>query len=193
MNYQLTLNGNDMYLSNLKTIIDYIKINGDKPTCHTITISHSEKAEIQLYMNFALEQNSNNPPKYASLNILGFKNSSGESFRFDINPFPCEEILKNANKLSISGSYKSLGYPTELPKISYENLFESIEILKNYTQKTKIEKPQLDAIARLIIISSEAVRFSSVAKGVASVLNNQTNFSPNSFEIIGWGGHSIAS
>lgn len=193
MNYQLKLNGNETYLSNLNTIIDYVKINGDKPTCHTITISHSKKTEIQLYMNFALEQNSNNPPKYASLTILGFKTNSGENFKFDINPFPCSEFLENATNLPMSGSYKSLGYPTELPNITDENLFESIEILKNYTSKTKIEKPQLDAIARLIIISSEAVRFSSVAKGVASILGNQSSFSPNSFEIIGWGGHSIAS
>lgn len=193
MNYQLELNKNGMYLSNLNTIIDYIKMNGDKPTCHTITVSHPKGTEIQLYMNFALEQNSNNPPKYASLNILGFKTNSGEEFKFDINPFPCSEFSKHTNNLLISGSYKSLGYPIELPKISDENLFESIEILKNLTTTTKIGKIQFDAITRLIIATSEAVRFSSVSNGINSVLGNNSSFNPNPFEIIGWGGHSIAS
>ncbi|MEC4004337.1 ribosome-inactivating family protein [Flavobacterium sp. SUN052] len=193
MNYQLTLSSGAVYLSNLKTIIDYIKKNGNKPTCHTISISHPKGIEIQLYMNFALEQNSDCPPKYASLNILGFKTTTGEEFVFDINPFPCSEFSKNATTIPINGSYKSLGYPLNLPIITDSNLLESITILNQFKGTKEIQKQELDALTRLIIATSEAVRFSSVANGINSVLGNSSNFTPNSFEIIGWGGHSIAS
>jgi hypothetical protein len=43
------------------------------------------------------------------------------------------------------------------------------------------------------IITSEAIRFSSVESGIKEILENNLEFTPNSFEIIGWGGHSIAS
>ena len=192
MNYQLTLAKNGVYTSDLKTIIDDIRKNGTEPKCHTITISHPKGIAIELYMNFALEQNRNNPPKNASLNILGFKTNTNDEFVFDINPFPCSEFSKNATKILINGSYRSMGYPMDLPVITDSNLHQSIEILNNFKIANEIQKKELDALTRLIITISEAVRFSSVAIGINSVLGNDTSFTPNSFEIIGWGGHSIS-
>jgi len=82
----------------------------------------------------------------------------------------------------------------QLPSITNENLHESITILNNIINSSQIGQKEYDSITRLIIILSEAIRFTSVAKGVNSVLdNNEVSFNPNLFEIIGWGGHSIAS
>jgi len=192
MDYLLRLNSNRIYTSDLKTIIDSIKMNGNNAKCHSITLSHPKGVEIALFMNFALEQNSYNPPTNASLKILGFKIKNGNEFLFNINPFPCQNSNKNAQKIAIDGTYKSLGFPMELPKITAVNLFESIVILNNYDTVRPIEKKECEAITRLIIATSEAIRFSSVANGISSVLENDTAFTPNSFEIIGWGGHSMA-
>jgi len=194
MNYKLRLENKGIYISDLQTIINSIKENGNKTSCDSIIISHPKGSEITLLMNFGLETNSKNPPANASLNILGFKTSNNQEFIFDINPFPCEKSKINTKKMVVDGSYKSLGYSMKLPSITNENLHESITILNSIINSSKIGQKEYDSITRLIIILSEAIRFTSVANGVNSVLdNNEISFSPNLFEIIGWGGHSIAS
>ncbi len=193
MNYSLRLTKGNHYLADLKAIIDSIKVNGNKAQCHSIVVSHPEGYDIELFMNFGLEQNSCNPPVKYSLNILGFKNSKSQEFTFNINPFPCIDLNFNAKKLNIDGTYKSLGFPMQLPKIKNIDLLNSIQILNNFSSSNEIGKQECEALARLIIITSEAIRFTSVANGIKNILENENEFTPNSFEIIGWGGHSIAS
>ncbi len=60
-------------------------------------------------------------------------------------------------------------------------------------KENKESKTFYEAIAKMSIITSEAIRFSSVESGIKEILENNLEFTPNSFEIIGWGGHSIAS
>lgn len=192
MEYHLRLIPGGIYNSDVEVIRNSIKINGDKVCSHSIVVSHPEGVSIALQINFALELNAKNPPKEASLNILGFTTNSGRKLRFNIDPFPCTEFTIGAQTLETNGSYKSLGHPMELPKITDNNLLESIKILANYNGST-IKEPELDAVCRLIIATSESIRFSSVAKGINSILGTEAVFSPNSFEIIGWGGHSVAS
>jgi hypothetical protein len=193
MNYRLRLDSKGIYISDIQTIINSIKLNGNKVTCDSINVSHPNGAEITLLMNFGLETNSKNPPIIASLNILGFKTKNNQEFIFNIVPFPCEETTIKAEKLSVNGTYKSLGFGMKLPVITDKNLFESINILNNVKNSKDIGQAEYDSIARLIITLSEATRFSSVANGINSVLGNENSFSPNLFEIIGWGGHSLAS
>jgi len=81
----------------------------------------------------------------------------------------------------------------ELPKITNSNLYESISILNHYEKNNEIGTSQYHALACLKIVTSEAIRFSSVANGIKKSLETHTTFTPNAFEIIGWGGHSIAS
>jgi len=81
----------------------------------------------------------------------------------------------------------------ELPNITDDNLHQSLEILNKCNDADQIGALEHHAIARLFIASSEAIRFCSVAKGIGSILRTTTTYTPNSFEIIGWGGHSIAS
>jgi len=82
MKYPLRLNSETDYSSDIKSIINSIKANGNKAACHSIIVSHPKGETIELFMNFALEQNSSNPPMKASLNILGFKNSLSKEFIF---------------------------------------------------------------------------------------------------------------
>jgi len=193
MEYHLRLIPGGIYNSDLEIIRNSIKINGDKVCSHSIVVSHPKGVSIALQINFALELNAKNPPKVASLNILGFTTNSGRKLRFNIDPFPCTEFTIGTQTLETNGSYKSLGYPLELPKITDNDLLESIKILANYNNNSTIRKAELDAICRLIIATSESIRFSSVANGINSILGTEAVFSPNSFEIIGWGGHSVAS
>jgi hypothetical protein len=180
------------YLPDLMNIINSVKLNGIDPKCHSIIISHPNKTYIELFINFSLEQNSKNPPTNASLNILGFKTSSNKEFVFKIKPFYCLEIFKNAQKIKIDGSYKSLGFVMNLSDITEESLIESIQILNDYDGESLTKKDCI-AIATLTITTSEAIRFLSVANGINNVLQNGGAFSPNTFEIIGWGGHSIVN
>lgn len=193
MNYKLRLDANGIYVSDLQTIIDSIKVNGNKVTCDSVLVSHPKGAEVKLHMNLGLETNSNNPPALASLNILGFKSKGNQNFIFDIDSITCDEIKLKANKLNINLSYKSLGYSMTLPSVTDENLFESITILNSITNESTMGQKEYDALARLIVVSSEAIRFTSVANGVNKILGNENSFTPNLFEIIGWGGHSVAS
>jgi len=193
MKYHLRLNSGAIYCSDIKTIIESIKANGNKVACHSILVSHPKGENIELFMNFALEQNSNNPPLKSSLNILGFKNNSLKEFVFDANQISIDKDKNQLQILNLDGSYKSLGFPMELPNITDGNLYESLVILNHCKDASEIGIPEHHAIARLLIASSEAIRFCSVAKGVQSILGTTNTYTPNSFEIIGWGGHSIAS
>lgn len=193
MSYKLRLESDRVYLLDLQTIINSVKINGNKATCDSVIVSHPKGAEILLHMNFGLEQNVKNPPAVASLNILGFKTQNGQEFIFKDVPFSCDKIEKNAQKLAINGSYKSLGYAMSLPLITDANLFESIVLLNKIGNADEIGQQEYDALARLIIILSGAIRFATVANGINNILGNSNTFSPNLFELIGWGGHSIAS
>ena len=180
-------------MSDLDVIIHSIKTNGNAKKCNTIIVSHPDCVSLKLYMNFALEQNSKNPPTKASLTVLGFENSSGKKFNFKMEPFPCDEFAREAQTIDLDVSYKNMGYSMELPKITNLNLLESINNLNAYNGSREIGRLEIDSIAKMLIITSEAIRFSSVAKGVSSILENEVAFTPNLFEIIGWGGHSIAN
>jgi len=70
---------------------------------------------------------------------------------------PYKDFMATAQKLTITGSYKRLGYATILTEITD---------------------------AKVIITLSEAIRFTSVANGINKVLGNESSFSPNLFEII---------
>lgn len=193
MNYRLILDSKVIYTSNIQTVINSVKLNGNKATCDSIDVSHPDGAEIILLMNFGLKTNSNNPPIIASLNILGFKTKNNQEFIFNIDTFPCEETTIKSEKSSVNGTYKSLGLGMKLPIITDKNLFDSITILNNVKNSAEIGQVEYDSIARLIITLSEVTRFSSVVNGINSVLGNENSFSPNLFKIIGWGGHSIAN
>lgn len=193
MKYSLRLNSGTDYSSDIKSIINSIKANGNRAVCRSIIVSHPKGEMIELFMNFALEQNSSNPPMKASLNILGFKNHLSREFIFDNNQISISKDTKEIQKLHIDGSYKSLGFPMELPNITDANLYESLVILNKCKDANQIGALEYHAIARLFIASSEAIRFCSVANGIQSILGTTNTYTPNSFEIIGWGGHSIAS
>lgn len=192
MDFKLSLKRTS-YLLDIQTIINAIKINGSKILCGSVLISHPKGAEIKLFMNFGLEPNAKNPPINASLNILGFKTTDNKEFIFNINPFPCSDIEHNAQMLTLNTSYKNLGFATKLPAITDENIFESIVLMNKIKDTQNITEKELAAIASLIIVLSESIRFSSVSKGIFQILGTKKSFNPNLFEIIGWGGHSIAS
>ena len=193
MDFQLRLYSADAYLNDVNFIRNSIKVNGNLAKCHVIKVLYSDEININLHMNFALEQDSKKPPMKASLNLLGFNNKREVEFQFNINPFPCDDFSEKAIQLNTDGSYKNLGYLMDLPKVSLTNLIDSITLLSNYEKENKENTTFREAIARMSIITSEAIRFSSVASGIKEILENNLEFTPNSFQIIGWGGHSIAS
>ncbi len=193
MIFNLSLEKSSIYLSHLKQIINFIKVNGVRSKCQIVQLSHPNVGSIKLYLNFALEQNANNVPTESSIAILGFKIANNTEFKFKKDCSLCDIFSKECITLKIDGSCKNTGYPYQLPKVSAFSIQESIQTLTNYKKSKKLNKPELDAITILSIVSSEAIRFSSVATGIAGVLENNSEFTPNSFEIIGWGKHSIAS
>jgi hypothetical protein len=193
MDFQLRINSADNYHNDLTLIRNSIKVNGNLAKCYIIKVLYSDDINIDLHMNFALEQDSQKPPVKASLNLLGFINKNEIEYQFNINPFPCDDFSEKAIKLKTDGSYKNLGYLMDLPKISTSNLIDSITFLSEYVKENKESKTFYEAIAKMSIITSEAIRFSSVESGIKEILENNLEFTPNSFEIIGWGGHSIAS
>ncbi|WP_395042726.1 ribosome-inactivating family protein [Flavobacterium sp.] len=193
MVFNLRLEKRAFYLTDLKQIINFIKANGVSSKCQIIQLSHPIAGSIKLYLNFVLEQNPNNSPNESSIAILGFKISNNNEFKFKKVASDCDLFSKECNNLKIDGSYISLGYPFQLPKVSDFTIQESIKSLNNLKKGKKLSKLELDAIAILSIVTSESIRFSSVATGICNVIENNTVFIPNSFEIIGWGKHSIAS
>lgn len=193
MDFQLRLYSADAYLNDVNFIRNSIKVNGNLAKCHVIKVLYSDEISVNLHMNFALEQDPKKPPMKASLNLLGFNNKHEVEFKFNINPFPCDDFSEKAIQLNTDGSYKNLGYLMDLPKVSLTNLIDSITMLSNYEKENKENTTFREAIARMSIITSEAIRFSSVESGIKEILENNLEFTPNSFEIIGWGGHSIAS
>ncbi len=106
----------------------------------------------------------------ASLYILGFYNQHG-IYKFNIQPWPGQAI--EGTVLNSDGSYPSLWYNNgSFPTITAENIRESIVHLLNFQKKqlNKSDVATCQALVRLIIVTSEAIRFLHVAHGIESTL-----------------------
>ena len=132
-------------------------------------------------------------PKKKSLTILGFTTKNHYEFRFNDHKIPCHHPAKEIYQLDIDGSYRSLGYSTALPSITDSDLHKSIKILNDISAHRLLHSAELDAITRLTIASCEAIKFTSIANNIGDLFGNDEVFLPNPFQIIGWGGRSIAS
>jgi hypothetical protein len=189
----LRLNNKDQYIEDLNAIRKAVKENGNRDYCHSIVLSHSAESTITFHVNFALEQDLKKIPKKKSLIILGFTTKNHYEFRFSDHKIPCLHPAKEVYQLDIDGSYRSLGYTTALPSITDLDLQKSIKILNNISAHRLLHLAELDAIARLTIASSEAIKFTAIANNIGDLFGNDKVFLPNPFQIIGWGGRSIAS
>lgn len=192
MYHNLRLSNKDLYIADLNKIRKAVKDNGNRDLCHSIVLSHSDESTITFHINFALEQDLKRQPKKTSLSILGFTTKNHYEFRFSDHKIPCHHPAKEIYHLDIDGSYKSLGYTTELPSITDSELCNSIKILNNISANRMLHPAELDAIARLTIATSEAIKFKSIANNIVETFGNDTIYHPNAYQIIGWGGRSIA-
>lgn len=189
----LRLNNKDQYIEDLNAIRKAVKENGNRDYCHSIVLSHSEESTITFHVNFALEQDLKKIPKKKSLTVLGFTTKNHYEFRFNDHKIPCHHPAKEIHQLDIDGSYRSLGYTTSLPNITDSDLHKSIKILNDITAHRLLHSAELDAITRLTISSSEAIKFTAIANNIGDLFGNDGVYSPSAFQIIGWGGRSIAS
>lgn len=192
MYHPLRLGNKDFYIADLNAIRKAVKDNGNRDLCHSIVLSHSDESTITFHINFALEQDLQKQPKKNSLTIIGFTTKNHLKFRFRDHKIPCHHPANKIYLLDIDGSYRSLGYAMALPSITDSELQKSITILNDISANRLLHPAELDAIAQLTIATSEAIKFSSIANGIADTFDKQTAFLPNPFQIIGWGGRSIA-
>lgn len=192
MCHTLRLHNKDLYFDDLNTIRKAVKENGNRDFCHSIVLSHSAESTITFHMNFALEPDLSKVPKKTSLSVLGFTTKNHYEFRFNDHKILCHHPTKETHQLDIDGSYKSLGYTTALPSITEVDLSKSIKILNDISAKRKLFPVELDAIARLKVATCEAIKFVTIANGIGDAIGNDSVYVPNAFQIIGWGGRSIA-
>ena len=192
MYHNLRLSNKEQYIADLNDIRKAVKDNGNRDLCHSIVLSHYDESTITFHINFALEQDIKRQPKKTSLSILGFTTKNHYEFRFSDHKIPCHHPAKEIYRLDIDGSYKSLGYTTELPTITDSDLGNSIKILNNISANRLLHPAELDAIARLTIATSEAIKFKTIANSISEIFANDTVYQPSAYQIIGWGGRSIA-
>jgi hypothetical protein len=193
MYYPLRLNNKDQYIEDLNDIRKAVKENGNRDLCHAIVLSNAAESSITFHVNFALEQDLKKNPKNKSLAILGFTTKNHCEFRFNDHKIPCLHTAKEIYQLDIDGSYQSLGYSTVLPSITDSDLHKSIKILNDINTHRLLYSAELEAITRLTIASSEAIKFTAIAHNIGDLFGNAGVYSPNAFQIIGWGGRSIDS
>ena len=72
-------------------------------------------------------------------------------------------------------------------------LDKSIKILNDISAHRLLHSAELEAITRLTITSCEAIKFITIANNIGDLFGNDGVYSPSAFQIIGWGGRSIAS
>ncbi len=124
---------------------------------------------------------------------MGFTTKNHYEFRFNDHKIPCHHPAKEIYQLDIDGSYRSLGYSTALPSITDSDLHKSIKILNDISAHRLLHSAELEAITRLTITSCEAIKFITIANNIGDLFSNDKVFLPNPFQIIGWGGRSIAN
>jgi hypothetical protein len=147
-------------------IRNFIKVYDNTVKWYIIKVLYSDNANIDLKINFTLEQDSQKPIVKVSLNLLGFINKNEIKHQFNINPFPCDDFSEKAIKLKTDGSYKNLGYLMDIPKINTSNLIDSITFLSKYVKENKESTTFFEAIAKMSIITIEAIRFPSLKSGI---------------------------
>lgn len=183
------------YAADINALRNQIRANGTRNGCVPITVTYQDamNRSIDLYVNLAYQANGNLQAPNASLYITAFRNVNGTYIFNTINPFPCLGLV--GISVNIDASYRSLGYPFNLPKITNTNLMQSIITLTNYNggPLRQGNNGESDAIARLAIAVSEAARFESVRQGIDSVLasNNANPYQPDAQKICAWGGHTL--
>jgi len=191
MNLRLLHGG--AYISDINSLRNTIRANAVPAFEENITIIHPYGAQITLHINLAYQANSTLAPAASSLYIVGFTNNTGQRFNLNIIPFPFPAAQAGAIQLPQDGSYLSLGYNNGFANINFANLQNSIATVAGVPNIQGFGIVQRRALADLIIVSSEAIRFSEVTNGVNNILGNGNNFLPNWQLIHNWGGHILGS
>ncbi|MGH8780443.1 ribosome-inactivating family protein [Paraburkholderia sp.] len=153
---------------------------------------------FSLIVNLACEPDRAHHSPAGSLDLLGFANRHG-AFRFRRDP-PLWAPPASAFDLGIDGSYRLLGYAdAPLPGISSANLIGSAILLSRFTGPMPIGPGIVaDALARLSIAVSEALRFVATESAVAAALDNGVGYHPSASghrrRFDGWAtdGHPLA-
>ncbi len=180
------------YTADISSLRAQIRANGTNPVLAVVTVSHPLAAQtVDLQLNLAYQPNSALPPINGSLYTVAFGNTHG-TWHFNVGaigvPLP-GALLPGA----LGGDYASLGYPMGLPNITDANLLAAVNAIAGYAGAAPVPPAVLDAMTRLIITVSEAVRFDEVCAGLNSVLGNLSTFVPPVVQIHNWGGHTLGS
>lgn len=134
---------------------------------------------LSLIVNLACEPDRSLDAPTASLDLLGFVNPHG-MFRFRRHP-PLWAPPASSFDLGVDGSYRLLGYAdAPLPGISSANLIGSAILLSRFHGPVPIGPGIVaDALARLSIAVSEALRFVATENAVAAALDNGVGYHPS--------------
>ena len=182
---QLRFASTDAYISDIKKIRDDIKANGSLAQGGNITLVHPNDANINLtfVMNFALQPNGSFASPNGSLYIVAITNGNG-TYPFNMNPFPIPAIPGAAAAMPDDGSYASLNYNNDATQITSINLAQAIQDVSGYAGGATSAQVKR-GLARLIIATAEAARFSSVATGISQTLKG-TPYVPEWDSIHNW-------
>ena len=192
---RLRLSKDGFYISDLSKIRDAIRANGPEVTLGEIDLIDPtyQGNLIRMYLNFAYQSNSHDPPCNKSIYVLAFGNDVG-TWHFDQ---PVEGLVLPGKPFpgGIDGSYASLGFPHNLPLITKENMTKSIDTMCFYKGKKEETNNILKAsLARMIIATSEAIRMLPVQTGMLRAISGyqyQYQYQPDGKAIRNWGGHTL--
>ncbi len=130
----------------------------------------------------------------ASLYVVAFGNANGTS-RFTMNPAPGAGWPFGAagglNVVPEDGSYGSLGNALgPFAQIMPGGLQNSVQTMSTFGHGGALGANERAALINLIIISSEAVRFTDVEDDVTHIIKGQSR-TPSWANIHAWGGNTL--
>lgn len=190
----LRLQRGGAYTSDITSLRRDVRANGTAAALALVTVSHPLAAHtVDLSINLAYEPNGAMPPIAGSLYVVAFGNPApAGTWHFAVGgvglPLPGALIPGG-----LAGSYASLGYPLGLPNLTDANLAAAVDAAATYAGAGPVAPAVLDALARLIIVSSEALRFQEVMTGVDDILGQPApaQYAPPVATIHNWGGHTL--
>lgn len=192
---KLRLTTDQSYQSDLSKIRDAIRKNGTRATLAEITLTDVDaNVAVTLYVNFAFQSNSQCARSTASIYTLAFGNPHGQwHFNFSVPGIALPGPVFPGN---MDGSYHSLN-SDQLPDITKDNILAAVQAVFHY-RGGATNNVFRQNLARLIIITSEAIRFNSVEVGVfgqikkaTDEIEKQAGFAPPNEQIHKWGGHTL--
>lgn len=189
MTNYLTFQKGGAYIADLISICNEVRQNGSNQNVAEFCVNFpGQEVDVKLLINLAYQPNVNLAPASQSVYLLGFKNSAG-TYVFNTFPAPHNYLM-----LPLDGSYKGLGYATGFGKdfvITNENLRAAIASLQYHVPGNKIDEVIKNALTRLIIGSSEAIRSKSVGDGINSILGTTGLYAPDWDIIHSWNGQGL--